>query len=87
MFCLNLKLLSQKVSLITIKRELDHLVELKYLERKGEGRSTVYGKTILGMLFSPVDASKYNKEEPDMRNGNSNYNFSLFEKFPKDIFG
>jgi len=81
-----LKLLNQKISLITIKRDLDHLVVLKYLERKGEGRSTVYEKTILGMLFSPVDASKYNREEPDTRNGNSHFNFSLFEKFPKDIF-
>lgn len=80
------KVFNQEVSLVTIKRDLDYLVLLKYLERKGKGRSTGYEKTILGMLFSPVDASKYNEIEPDMRNGNSNFNFSLFEKFPKDIF-
>lgn len=80
------KTLNQKVSLVTIKRDLDNLVLLKYLERKGKGRSTVYEKTILGILFFPIDASKYNEVDPDLRNGNSSYNFSLFEEFPKDIF-
>ena len=81
-----LKLLNQKTSLVTIKRDLDYLVLLNYLGREGGGRSTVYRKTIIGTLFSPIDASKYNAEEPDMRNGNNSFNFSLFEKFPKDIF-
>lgn len=80
------KTLNQKVSLVTIKRDLDNLVLLKYLERKGKGRSTVYEKTILGVLFFPIDASKYNKVDPDLRNGSDNYNFSLFEEFPKNIF-
>ena len=81
-----LKVLSEKISLVTIKRDLEYLVELKYLDRKGKGRGTVYEKTILGVLFSPIDASKYNEIEPDARNGASNFNFSLFEKFPQDIF-
>lgn len=81
-----LRLFKQKVSLVTIKRDLENLVELKYLERKGKGRGTVYEKTILGMLFTPVDASKYNEIEPDLRTGNSGFNFSLFEKFPEVIF-
>jgi Fic family protein len=80
------KVLGQKVSLITIKRDLDNLVILKYLERKGKGRSTIYEKTILGVLLSPVDASKYNELDPDIRNGSDTYNFSLFDKFPRDIF-
>ena len=48
----------QKVSLITVKRDLDYLVELKYLRRKGKGRSTVYQKTIKGVLFSRSSASR-----------------------------
>lgn len=80
------KILNQKISLVTIKRDLDHLVDLKYLERVGKGRSTTYVKTITGMLFSPVDASEYNKNEPDMRDGRGSFNFSLFEKFPKSVF-
>lgn len=81
-----LKILGQKVSLVTIKRDLESLVSLKYLERKGKGRSTVYEKTTLGMLLSPVDASKYNEVDPDIRNGKGNFNFSLFSKFPDNIF-
>lgn len=81
-----LKILGQKVSLVTIKRDLENLVLLKYLERKGKGRSTVYEKTTLGMLLSPIDASKYNEVDPDARDGRSIYNFSLFDKFPDNIF-
>jgi Fic family protein len=80
------RIIDQKVSLVTIKRDLDSLVLLKYLERKGKGRGTIYEKTILGVLFFPVDASKYNEVDPDMRSGNSNFNFTLFKEFPKDIF-
>jgi Fic family protein len=80
------KILGQKVSLVTIKRDLDNLVLLKYLERKGKGRSTIYEKTVLGVLLSPVDASKYNEVDPDIRNGSNTFNFSLFDKFPDDIF-
>ncbi len=78
--------LKQKVSLVTIKRDLDHLVSLKYLERKGSGRSTFYEKTTLGFLLSPVDVSVYIKTDPDKREGRSSFNFSLFEKFPNSIF-
>lgn len=81
-----LKILGQKISLVTIKRDLESLIVLKYLERKGKGRSTVYEKTTLGMLLSPVDAFKYNEVDPDLRDGRSTFNFSLFDKFPEDIF-
>lgn len=81
-----LKIFEQKVSLITIKRDLECLVALKYLERKGKGRSTVYEKTTLGILLSPIDASKYNETDPDIRSGSSIFNFSLFDKFPNNIF-
>jgi len=81
-----LKLLNEKISLITIKRDLDYLTGIKYIERKGNGRSTFYEKTNLGLLFLPVDAFLYNKIDPDSRNGMSNFNFSLFDNFPKSLF-
>ncbi|HPS21373.1 MAG TPA: Fic family protein [Candidatus Paceibacterota bacterium] len=76
----------QKISLVTIKRDLDYLVSFDYLERIGKGRATVYQKTMQGILLSPVDVAKYMAEEPDVRNGRSDFNFSLFEKFPIDVF-
>jgi Fic family protein len=81
-----LKILGQKISLVTIKRDLESLIIFKYLERKGKGRSTVYEKTTLGILLSPVDASKYNEIDLDIRNGRDTFNFSLFENFPNDVF-
>lgn len=80
------KIFGEKVSLITIKRDLEGLVSLKYLERKGKGRSTVYEKTTLGMLLSPIDPFKYNQVDPDVRDGRNTFNFSLFDNFPLNIF-
>ena len=76
----------QKVSLVTIKRDLDYLTDFGYLERKGGGRSTVYQKTIKGTLFSPANLSEYDNLEPDQRKGNSSFNFRLFKEFPLSIF-
>lgn len=76
----------QKVSLITIKRDLDYLTDLEYLKRKGKGRSTVYQKTIKGTLFSPVNLSDYDNLEPDQRKGSGSFNFRLFKEFPLNIF-
>jgi DeoR/GlpR family transcriptional regulator of sugar metabolism len=53
-----LRLFEQKISLITIKRDLDYLTEIKYLERKGKGRATFYEKTNPGLLFLPLNASQ-----------------------------
>lgn len=77
---------NKKISLITIKRDLDILVNNRYLERIGKGRSVVYVKTIKGSLLTPVDIEKFNLSEPDIREGRNSFNFSLFNDFPKDIF-
>jgi Fic family protein len=81
-----LNILTEKASLVTIKRDLEYLVDLKYIERVGKGRSTTYIKTTLGILFCPVDVTEYNKEDPDKRTGFSDFNFSLFKDFPESIF-
>ncbi len=78
--------LNERVSLITVKRDLDYLTTLKYLERKGKGRSTFYLKTILGTLFTPINAEEYNKVDPDKRSGDDSFNFKLFENFPRSLF-
>lgn len=78
--------LKENVSLVTIKRDLDYLTNLKYLERRGKGRSTSYLKTTLGVLFNPVNAKEYNSIDPDKRNGSDKFNINLFEKFPGSIF-
>ena len=76
----------QKISLVTIKRDLDYLTDFEYLKRKGKGRSTVYQKTIKGTLFSPANLSEYDSVEPDQRRGSDSFNFRLFKEFPLNIF-
>lgn len=76
----------QKVSLITIKRDLDYLTDSEYLKRKGKGRSTVYQKTVKGTLFSPANLSEYDSLEPDQRKGSGSFNFRLFKEFPRNVF-
>ena len=76
----------EKISLVTIKRDLEFLFKNEYLKREGKGRSVIYCKTIKGLLFSPVSISDFNNQEPDKRDGMNLFNFSLFKEFPKNIF-
>jgi Fic family protein len=78
--------LNEEVSLITIKRLLSKLAEKKLLKTFGAGRSTVYSITVLGRIFTNVNAAEYCAVEPDKRYGLKQYNFDLFSKFPKEIF-
>jgi Fic family protein len=56
------------------------------LVASGRGRSRAYTISILGRIFSKVDANTYNAVEPDKRYGLANFNFDLLPSFPSDIF-
>ena len=75
-----------ETSLVTVKRELSRMATLKLLAASGRGRSRTYGISILGRIFSKVDASSFNAAEPDTRYGMANFNFDLLPSFPPDIF-
>src|SRR3989344_6953408 len=76
----------EKISLVTIKRELSALVELGALTTSGSGRSVAYAVGISGRIFTDIDAQKYCAIEPDNRHGMKQYNFDLFSEMPTDIF-
>ena len=76
----------EKISLVTIKRELSALVELGALTTSGSGRSVAYAVGISGRIFTDIDAQKYCAIEPDNRYGMKQYNFGLFSGMPTDIF-
>lgn len=76
----------EKTSLVTVKRELSRMAALGLLTASGRGRSRAYGISILGRIFSKVDAASYNAVEPDKRYGLANFNFDLLPLFPADIF-
>jgi len=69
-----------EISLVTVKRRLSELVELGLLLQSGAGRSVVYTLSKKGLLLKPIDTDSYLAVNPDNRNGNNSFNFTLFEK-------
>lgn len=69
-----------EISLVTVKRRLSELVELGLLLQSGAGRSVVYTLSKKGLLLKPIDTDSYLAVNPDSRNGNNSFNFTLFEK-------
>jgi Fic family protein len=76
----------EEMSLVTIKRELSHMATSGLLTASGRGRSRAYSVSVLGRIFSKVDANGYNAAEPDKRYGLANFNFDLLPSFPSEIF-
>jgi len=73
-------------SIATLRRDLKELCVLGFLKQIGKLKNTRYEHTILGIVLNPIQANDYCAVDLDKRNGNINYNFSLFEKFPQKIF-
>jgi len=48
--------------------------------QSGAGRSVVYTLSKKGLLLKPIDTDSYLAVNPDSRNGNNSFNFTLFEK-------
>ena len=76
----------EEISLVTIKRELSRMMMSGLLTASGSGRSRAYSVSVLGRIFSKVDAGSYNTMEPDKRYGLASFNFDLLPSFPQDIF-
>lgn len=75
-----------KHSSLTTKRNIYALEEDKYVIVHGKGRSSNYELSILGQLFSELDAKEYCAIEVDKRYGLKKFNFSMFNNFPQEIF-
>ncbi|MBI5734113.1 MAG: hypothetical protein HY973_04205 [Candidatus Kerfeldbacteria bacterium] len=74
-------------SLATLRRDLKKLCILGFLKQTGKLKNTRYELTIWGIVHNPIDAHDYCAVDLERRNGNTQYNFSLFERFPQNIFG
>lgn len=75
-----------RVSNATLRRDLVMLCDLKFIEKRGELKSTTYTITVYGLVHAPMDAQHYVLIDPDMRIGNTKFNHELFSQFPDDIF-
>ncbi len=76
----------EKISLVTIKRELADLTANNFLLMAGAGRATNYTISTGGRVFADVSAHDYCAMEPDRRYGLKHYNFDLLSQWPSDIF-
>lgn len=78
-----LEQLNQKISIVTISRDLSELTELKYLQRNGSGRSTKYSLSTETLFFRPIDYQKYFEIETDKRDIINNFNIEIFSLLSK----
>lgn len=76
----------EKISLVTIKRELSRMAAEGLIISSGKGRSRVYQISALGRIFSSIDGKSYCAVEPDRRYGLDHYNFDLLPSLPSEIF-
>lgn len=74
-----------KASRITIIRDLNQLIKLGFIEKKGQGRGIHYSISKKYNFIKPIDVEQYFKTEPDKRHGQTKFNFNLL-KHLKDIF-
>lgn len=74
------------LSLVTIKRDLSAMVAAGLIIAFGKGRSRTYGISVLGRIFSRVDAGVYCAVEPDKRYGLDYFNFKLLPSLPYELF-
>lgn len=78
--------LTDEVSLVTIKRDLDKLTDSGYSVREGRGPATTYRKTIYGLLYTPYPLTDYLKRDVDSRQAQTKFNDQLFRDFPSRLF-
>lgn len=78
--------LGDKVSLVTVKRELSQMAVAGLLFAEGAGRSHGYRISIQGRIFADINAREYCAMEPDSRYGLEKFNFDLFSGLPSNIF-
>lgn len=72
--------LNQKISLITISRDLSKLVDLKYINRSGSGPATQYSLLPKTLFSRPIDYQNYFKIETDKRDILVNFNTKIFSQ-------
>lgn len=73
------------LSLKTINRDLNQLLELGLLEREGQARATSYFTSSLYKLLKDFNKKEYFETEPDQRNIEVQFNENIFSMLEKNI--
>jgi Fic family protein len=74
---------AEKVSRITVVRDIETLLKNKYIKRIGAGRSVKYKEYNNNTLLRYYDADAYFKTEADQRVCRETFNFAIFRQFGK----
>ncbi|MBU0661028.1 Fic family protein [Patescibacteria group bacterium] len=69
----------ENISKITVNRDINVLLDLKYLEKKGKGRALVYILSATYKVLYPVNVEEYFQTEFDQRKINQQFDFSVFD--------
>ncbi|MBU2578777.1 Fic family protein, partial [Patescibacteria group bacterium] len=76
----------EKISRITVVRDINDLLKKKLIKKSGEGRNTRYQEAIKNKILKYVDVDEYFKKGPDERKVVfDRFNFDIFEEL-KEIF-
>ncbi len=75
----------EDVTKMTITRDLDKIMELNLIERRGSGRAIVYSLSFQYSILKKIDVEEYFSTESDQRKIKEAFNFKIFDQF-KDIF-
>ena len=79
--------LGEKVTRLTIVRDLDKLLKFKLISKMGGGRNVSYKEKIESPALSYFDTEKYFELSPDERDVKyEKFNFDVFGYFEKNIF-
>lgn len=63
----------------TLRRDMQVLEGLAFVERQGQRRGTRYGKTFLGAFMTPANAHAYFQKETDQREGLERYVHGIWD--------
>ncbi len=75
----------EKISKITINRDLEKLIKLGFIKREGKGRAVLYRLSEHYNLVRKIDIENYFKIEADKRIAKERFNFQIFS-FLHNIF-
>lgn len=77
----------EKVTRLTIVRDLDKLLKFKLISKMGGGRNIFYRERVDSLALSYFDAEKYFELPPDERDVRfDKFNFDIFGYFERNIF-
>ncbi len=71
----------QEISRMSIFRDLQELIDLKYVIREGKGKASVYKVSPQYNLIRPINIDQYFETLPDQRNIFKNFNWAIFKNF------